>query len=60
MTDPNVYKDKSPGYCMNGRNHMPGDNTLKPGPGAHSPEKVSSFVVVLSVTKHFFVLICDL
>ena len=26
---------------MGGRNVMPGDNTQKPGPGAHSPEKVS-------------------
>lgn len=26
---------------MLGRNVMPGDSTLKPGPGAHSPERVS-------------------
>ena len=25
---------------MNGRNYMPQDSTQKPGPGAHSPEKV--------------------
>ena len=25
---------------MNGRNYMPEDSTLKPGPGQHSPEKV--------------------
>ena len=26
---------------MTGRNLQPGDTTQKPGPGAHSPEKVS-------------------
>lgn len=29
-----------PAYTMNGRNYMPQDSTQKPGPGAHSPEKV--------------------
>ncbi|KAL8606764.1 hypothetical protein ACOMHN_049593 [Nucella lapillus] len=35
-----VYKDKQPHYSMTSRNAMPGDSTQKPGPGAHSPEKV--------------------
>jgi hypothetical protein len=26
---------------MTGRNNMPGDSTLKPGPGSHHPEKVN-------------------
>lgn len=39
-TDPSLYKRKSPGYSMTGRNTMPGDGTRKPGPGAHSPERV--------------------
>lgn len=39
-TDPNYYKGKAPQYSMTSRNNMPGDGTQKPGPGAHSPEKV--------------------
>lgn len=37
---PDVTRNKKPLYSMLGRNMMPGDNTRKPGPGAHSPEKV--------------------
>lgn len=37
---PAVYKQKPPAYSMTGRNAMPGDSTTKPGPGAHSPERV--------------------
>nr|XP_009858590.1 outer dense fiber protein 3-like [Ciona intestinalis] len=40
VTTPNAYRNKQPLYSMLGRNIMPGDNTRKPGPGAHSPEKV--------------------
>jgi len=39
-TNPNVIKGKQPQYSMLGRNSLPGDNTRKPGPGAHSPERV--------------------
>lgn len=35
------YKTEQPHYSMLGRNAMPGDGTLKPGPGSHSPEKVT-------------------
>lgn len=38
--DPSVTKRKDPCYSMLTRNFMPGDSTQKPGPGAHSPEKV--------------------
>lgn len=38
--DPVVYKKRDPAYSMNQRSYMPGDSTQKPGPGAHSPEKV--------------------
>jgi len=41
-TEPCLYKDKSPHYSMTSRNVMPGDTTQKPGPGAHSPENVST------------------
>uniref|UniRef100_H2YFT9 Outer dense fiber protein 3 n=1 Tax=Ciona savignyi TaxID=51511 RepID=H2YFT9_CIOSA len=37
---PWVYKNKGPLYSMTGRNMLPSDATRKPGPGAHSPEKV--------------------
>ncbi|KAG2460402.1 ODF3A protein, partial [Polypterus senegalus] len=40
VTDPNIYKSKLPQFSMTARNSMPGDTTQKPGPGAHSPEKV--------------------
>lgn len=35
-----VTKFKAPQYTMAARVEPPGDKTLKPGPGAHSPEKV--------------------
>lgn len=35
-----VTKFKAPQYTIAGRVEPPGDKTLKPGPGAHSPEKV--------------------
>lgn len=37
---PDITKNKAPLYSMTSRNMMPGDSTTKPGPGAHSPEKV--------------------
>ncbi|KAL3884132.1 hypothetical protein ACJMK2_030352 [Sinanodonta woodiana] len=40
ITPVDVFKDKAPHYSMTSRNVMPGDNTKKPGPGAHSPEDV--------------------
>jgi len=40
VVEPSVYKKKDPLYSMTGRNQLPSDSTLKPGPGAHSPEKV--------------------
>ncbi|XP_063301558.1 ciliary microtubule associated protein 1B [Pelobates fuscus] len=42
VVDPITYKYKPPQYSMTGRNSMPGDTTQKPGPGAHSPERVLS------------------
>lgn len=38
--EPNTTKSRAPIYSMTSRNVMPGDSTKKPGPGAHSPEKV--------------------
>ncbi|GCC37903.1 hypothetical protein chiPu_0016412 [Chiloscyllium punctatum] len=40
-TDPNIYKRKLPSYSMLGRYDLPTYYTQKPGPGAHSPEKVT-------------------
>jgi len=39
--DPSLYRIRQPIYSMTGRNLQPGDATKKPGPGAHSPEKVN-------------------
>ncbi|XP_076444556.1 ciliary microtubule associated protein 1A-like [Babylonia areolata] len=36
-----VNKNRAPIYSLTSRNTMPGDSTRKPGPGAHSPEKVT-------------------
>jgi len=36
----NRYMTKRPQYSLIGRNMPPGDNTQKPGPGAHAPETV--------------------
>lgn len=36
---------------MNGRNYMPTDTTLKPGPGQHSPEKVGLHNLGLTVVS---------
>jgi len=41
VTNPSIYKNKSPNYSMTGRNQLPSDSTRKPGPGQHSPEKVT-------------------
>lgn len=40
VTDQKVYKMRNPAYSLTSRNDPPGDTTMKPGPGAHSPEKV--------------------
>lgn len=37
---PDTYTRRSPAYSMLGRSYLPGDSTIKPGPGAYSPEKV--------------------
>ena len=37
---PDVIRPRGPQYSLQGRSFMPGDSTKKPGPGAHSPEKV--------------------
>ena len=34
------YKKKAPVYSLGSRYLLPGDNTHKPGPGSHCPEKV--------------------
>ncbi|XP_025098559.1 outer dense fiber protein 3-like [Pomacea canaliculata] len=41
VVDPGLYKNASPSYSMTSRNMLPGDATRKPGPGAHSPERVT-------------------
>ena len=38
---PDVIRTRGPQYSLLGRSYMPGDGTMKPGPGAHSPESVN-------------------
>jgi len=38
---PDTYRHRQPHYSMLGRNAVPGDSTNKPGPGTHSPERVT-------------------
>jgi len=42
-TEPSVNRNRCPVYSMTSRNPMPGDNTKKPGPGAHSPERCMNY-----------------
>ncbi|OXA52917.1 outer dense fiber protein 3 isoform X1 [Folsomia candida] len=37
----NAMKEKAPAYSLSIRTQLPSDDTKKPGPGAHSPEKVN-------------------
>lgn len=37
----NMFRKKAPSYSLSVRTQLPSDDTKKPGPGAHSPEKVS-------------------
>jgi hypothetical protein len=39
------YKARSPSYSISSRTNIPTDQTQKPGPGAHSPEKVRLLVL---------------
>merc|ERR1711881_661654 len=49
---PYVYKNRGPLYSMTGRNMLPSDSTKKPGPGAHSPDKV--FIHKFQPASHSF------
>jgi hypothetical protein len=40
----NLLKKKAPSYSLSVRTQLPSDDTKKPGPGAHSPEKVVTHV----------------
>lgn len=51
VTHPNTSRKRMPAYTMNGRNYMPTDTTLKPGPGQHSPEKVGLHNLGLTVVS---------
>jgi len=37
----NAMKEKAPAYSLSIRTILPSDDTKKPGPGAHSPEKIN-------------------
>lgn len=39
-----AIKRKPPMYSMGGKHKIPSDDHMKPGPGAHCPEKVLCFI----------------
>lgn len=41
-SDTSNYKSKSPAYSLSIRYNVPSDHTMKPGPGAYTPEKASN------------------
>ena len=47
--DTNRYKNKSPSFSLSTRYTVPSDHTMKPGPGAYSPEKVN--IGIFHITK---------
>jgi hypothetical protein len=47
------YKARSPSYSISSRTNIPTDQTQKPGPGAHSPEKVRLFNSIFTCRKLF-------
>lgn len=38
--DSNIIKQKQPAFSLSTRYNVPSDHTMKPGPGAYTPEKV--------------------
>ena len=40
--DTNKYKAKAPSFSLSTRYNVPSDSSMKPGPGAYMPEKVSN------------------
>lgn len=48
------YKARSPSYSISSRTNIPTDQTQKPGPGAHSPEKVRLTLFKLHLSQTFF------
>jgi len=41
----NMVRNKAPSYSLSTRTTLPSDDTKKPGPGAHSPEKVRFYQI---------------
>ena len=46
--DTNQYKQKNPAFSLSTRYPVPSDITMKPGPGAYTPEKVLTLLLTLS------------
>jgi len=44
VTNPNTYRTKRPQYTLVGRTSLPGDSTMKPGPGAHQLQHSVAFL----------------
>jgi len=44
VSDTNGYKAKAPAFSLSTRYVIPSDHSMKPGPGAYTPEKVMCIV----------------
>ena len=53
LHDDNKTMKRAPAASMSTRTYIPGDPTQKPGPGAHSPEKVFD-ISLLNQPRHAF------
>lgn len=47
VVDLSIYRQKPPQYSIKGRNFAPEENTKKPGPGAHYPERVRNIPILI-------------
>jgi hypothetical protein len=54
-SSPDNYKTRrSPSYSISSRHVIPSDSTQKPGPGAHSPEKVKNHTKLFPIIHKLF------
>lgn len=49
-----AIKRRSPMYSMGGKHKMPSDDIMKPGPGAHCPEKVCLIIAWKFLRNNFY------
>lgn len=55
-----AIKRKPPMYSMGGKHKLPSDDHMKPGPGAHCPEKVYLQLSLNQGYSYFNTIVCRL